>query len=68
MTSKKVSVAALSLAVVLMASGCSGGKTTSEPNVTNASDKPADTSKTLDISWVGQGQEARSKTTTRFNN
>ncbi|CAN7757192.1 MULTISPECIES: hypothetical protein [unclassified Paenibacillus] len=59
MKSKTVSVTSLSLAVVLMASGCSGGKTTSEPNVTGASDKPAETTKTLEISWVGQGARGK---------
>jgi putative aldouronate transport system substrate-binding protein len=60
MASKKASVVMLSLAMALIASACSGGKTTSsEPNSGNASDKPVDTSKTLEISWVGQGARGK---------
>ncbi|MGG1555573.1 ABC transporter substrate-binding protein [Paenibacillus ferrarius] len=59
MKSKKVSVAALGLAVILTASGCSGEKTAIEPKPTQVSDKPTDTSKTLEISWVGQGARGK---------
>ncbi|MNI18234.1 Lipoprotein LipO precursor [compost metagenome] len=59
MALKKASVGALSLAFVLLASGCSGGNTTPTPNATNASDKPGEVSKKLEISWVGQGARGK---------
>ncbi|WP_409342542.1 ABC transporter substrate-binding protein [Paenibacillus sp. MBLB4367] len=59
MARNKASVAASLLAVALMASACSGGKPATETNPAQASDKPADTSKTIEISWVGQGARGK---------